>query len=53
MTVSSPCIGACLLPPGESRCVGCGRTMQEIATWGSLTEAQRIEIMQALPARLG
>jgi hypothetical protein len=32
-------------------CVGCYRTLPEIARWSRMTDAERDEIMQALPAR--
>jgi hypothetical protein len=34
-------------------CRGCGRTLDEIARWGGLQEAERISIMAVLPQRLG
>jgi predicted Fe-S protein YdhL (DUF1289 family) len=33
-------------------CSGCGRTLEEIARWGSMAEDERLEIMQELPQRL-
>jgi predicted Fe-S protein YdhL (DUF1289 family) len=37
---------------GRSRhCVGCYRTLPEIARWSRMTDAERDEIMRALPAR--
>ena len=33
-------------------CVGCGRTVAEIASWTSLSVEQRRAIMAALPTRL-
>ncbi|ACS38608.1 conserved hypothetical protein [Methylorubrum extorquens AM1] len=33
-------------------CEGCGRTRDEIGLWGSLSEAQRLAVMAALPERL-
>jgi predicted Fe-S protein YdhL (DUF1289 family) len=33
-------------------CTGCGRTLQEIARWGALSEADRRAIMAKLPTRL-
>ena len=49
--ISSPCIDICVMEAGL--CVGCGRTLDEIASWGSLPEPQRRAIMATLPARLG
>ena len=37
---------------GESGlCLGCFRTLKEIATWSRLDEAERTALMAALPAR--
>ena len=47
MTIS-PCIGVCQLDGKTQRCVGCGRTIDEIASWSSLSEAERREIMARL-----
>lgn len=47
---SSPCIDICELQ-GEV-CRGCGRSLDEIAAWGMLSEAQRRKIMSELPARI-
>jgi len=33
-------------------CAGCGRTLDEIATWSAMSEERRREIMAALPDRL-
>lgn len=32
-------------------CEGCGRTLAEIAAWGTLTNAERRAIMNELPKR--
>ena len=48
--ISTPCTKICVIENGL--CIGCGRTLGEIAAWGSMHEAQRREIMRALPARL-
>lgn len=44
----SPCIAVCRLDPATGRCVGCGRTIDEIAEWPNLTEAQRAAIVARL-----
>ena len=33
-------------------CVGCGRTLPEIAAWTRMSEAERQAIIAALPVRL-
>jgi predicted Fe-S protein YdhL (DUF1289 family) len=50
--ISSPCIGVCEMDTAAGLCTGCGRTLQEIARWGSLREDERLSIMQELRARL-
>jgi hypothetical protein len=50
--ISSPCIKVCVINPASAICTGCGRTLDEIARWGSMSETQRLDIMRGLPARL-
>ncbi|MDE1173483.1 MAG: DUF1289 domain-containing protein [Parvibaculaceae bacterium] len=52
MTVSSPCIDICELTPDQNVCRGCGRTLDEIARWGSMSETERLAIMAGLPNRM-
>jgi uncharacterized protein len=49
---STPCIQVCVIDPRAALCIGCGRTLGEIAAWGGLDEPARLEIMAGLPARL-
>jgi predicted Fe-S protein YdhL (DUF1289 family) len=42
----------CVIDQGSKLCVGCGRTLNEIAAWGGLDEAARLAIMAGLKARL-
>lgn len=49
--VLTPCIGICEVGPDDS-CVGCLRTLDEIARWGSMSDGERIHIMrEVLPRR--
>jgi predicted Fe-S protein YdhL (DUF1289 family) len=50
--IETPCIKVCVLDPRSGQCSGCGRTLDEIARWGAMSEAERQAIMKALPARL-
>ncbi|MBL8835113.1 MAG: DUF1289 domain-containing protein [Alphaproteobacteria bacterium] len=45
---TSPCIGVCRLDPQGRTCVGCGRTIAEIAAWPSLDEDERRRIVARL-----
>ena len=47
----SPCINICRMDAATGWCEGCQRTLQEIAAWGGLDEANKRAVWQALPAR--
>ena len=48
---SSPCIRVCLIHPEARLCTGGLRSLDEIAAWGRMTEAERQAIMATLAAR--
>ena len=52
VVVRSPCINVCRLDPATRWCVGCGRSVAEIARWTSVSDAARQDILATLPARL-
>jgi uncharacterized protein len=52
MSISTPCIKVCLIDNETSLCEGCGRTREEIATWGRFSEEERLEIMSGLEDRM-
>jgi uncharacterized protein len=47
---ASPCISVCRLDAATQICIGCGRTIAEIAAWPSLSDAERKAIVQRLEA---
>jgi predicted Fe-S protein YdhL (DUF1289 family) len=49
--VDSPCVKICVIHPEERLCVGCYRTMEEIATWSRLSSEGRRAIVDDLPSR--
>jgi uncharacterized protein len=49
--IDSPCIKICVVHPEERLCVGCYRTIEEIATWSRLSTEERRVIIADLPAR--
>ncbi len=49
--VDSPCIRLCTIHPTERICVGCFRTIDEIAGWGRMEPETRRALMAELPAR--
>ena len=44
----SPCIDVCGIDPSR-RCVGCGRTLEQIGAWSRMTDAERAEVNANLP----
>lgn len=49
--VESPCVKICVIHPASGLCLGCYRTIDEIAAWSSLTPEARRALMATLPAR--
>lgn len=45
---ASPCIAVCRLDPGTRLCIGCGRSIDEIARWPDLDEEERARIVARL-----
>ena len=48
----SPCLAICSLDLNDEYCIGCGRTLDEIAGWLNASEAERRAIVEQLPERL-
>ena len=51
MTTESPCIRICTLDATGELCLGCFRTLDEIAAWTQLSEAERAVVLARLPQR--
>ena len=51
--VASPCIKVCIVDGESGLCLGCFRTLDEIAAWSALPEAEREAVMADLPGRRG
>ena len=49
--METPCINICMLDRASGLCVGCGRTVEEIARWSTMGEAERKRIMTELASR--
>jgi uncharacterized protein len=49
--IETPCVKICTLDARRGFCLGCGRTIDEIARWGSMSSAERSRIMNELPER--
>jgi len=51
-TPSTPCVKVCVVDPLSALCVGCGRTVAEIAGWTAMSETERRAVMAGLTERL-
>jgi uncharacterized protein len=51
--IASPCIQVCCVEPASGFCLGCYRTLPEIATWARKSDEEREAIMASLPTRMG
>lgn len=49
--ILTPCIKVCFVDDASGLCLGCFRTLEEIAAWASYPEAERERLMASLPAR--
>jgi predicted Fe-S protein YdhL (DUF1289 family) len=49
--VASPCISVCTMDAASGLCVGCFRTLDEIAAWSVLDADAKRGVLAALPAR--
>jgi len=50
--IETPCVKTCTLDARSGFCLGCGRTIDEIAQWTTLSDAERKRVMAELPRRL-
>ncbi len=52
MSIETPCIAVCFIDPKSKLCLGCGRTLPEIARWHKIESAERRAIMAGLADRM-
>jgi uncharacterized protein len=52
MSEETPCIAVCMIDPSTNLCLGCGRTLPEIARWQRMDSAERQAVMAQLAARM-
>ena len=50
--VPSPCRNICVMHGPSGLCVGCGRTLDEIAAWSVLDDAAKRAVWTQLPQRM-
>ena len=49
--MKTPCVKICQMDPRRGLCLGCKRTLDEIARWGGMSDQERERIMAELPKR--
>lgn len=49
--IPSPCINVCRIDDATGWCVGCLRTLEEIAAWSVLTDGERRDVWTRLALR--
>lgn len=49
--IATPCIQVCAIDGDSGLCLGCLRTLQEIADWSRFTDAERAGLIAELPGR--
>ncbi|MBN8551904.1 MAG: DUF1289 domain-containing protein [Caulobacterales bacterium] len=49
--ITTPCIKVCIVDGESGLCLGCYRSLEEIAGWSRLAEDRRSSIMADLPGR--
>jgi predicted Fe-S protein YdhL (DUF1289 family) len=50
--IQTPCINICTIDARSRLCMGCGRTLDEVAGWSRFTPERRAAVMAELPARM-
>nr|WP_281493847.1 DUF1289 domain-containing protein [Ancylobacter koreensis] len=51
VALSTPCVSICALDARGRICLGCGRTIEEIGAWSTMSETERRAVMARLAAR--
>ncbi len=49
--IATPCVKVCIVDAESGLCLGCQRTLMEIAGWARLDEDARDRLMVELPGR--
>ena len=49
--IATPCVKVCVIDGESGLCLGCFRTLAEVAAWERLTDAERSAIMAGLAGR--
>lgn len=50
-TIPSPCISICQMSSKTGLCIGCLRTLDEIANWSALSEDEKLDVLELVDKR--
>lgn len=50
-STASPCVNVCRIDERSGFCVGCARTLNEIAAWSTASDLDRQRILERVAAR--
>jgi uncharacterized protein len=50
-TPASPCISICQMNPKTGLCIGCHRTIDEIANWSALSDVEKRGVLDLVDER--
>jgi uncharacterized protein len=50
-STASPCIGVCTIDEDSGFCLGCARSLPEVANWRRFSDTQKGELLRKLPQR--
>jgi predicted Fe-S protein YdhL (DUF1289 family) len=51
LPIASPCRQVCIIDGQSGLCLGCLRSLAEVASWSSMDAGERDAVMRALPGR--
>ena len=51
--IKTPCVKVCVVDGESGLCLGCYRTLHEVAAWARFSDDDRVRLMDELPARRG
>jgi predicted Fe-S protein YdhL (DUF1289 family) len=49
--IKTPCVQVCVVDGESGLCLGCYRTLPEVAGWAAMSDVEREAIMAELPSR--
>lgn len=49
--VPSPCTSVCTMNAADGLCIGCARTLEEIANWSGYSDAQKRAVLRLVAQR--